>query len=160
MIVRIAFPKDADTVGQVHSSAWKSAYLGIIPDDFIDSDTAEKRKTEFLESIKDKNCTYYLLEESNQVAGIVKAHKSNNILEVESIYILSEFRGKGLGKQFFDFIKANRSECSIFLWVLEANTNARHFYESIGFIPTGDTRTITRGVKLTQVRYEYRITSP
>ncbi len=152
MTVRIAFSKDADVIGEVHSSAWKSAYRGIIPDSFIDSDTAAKRKNEFLDSIKDDKCTYFLLEESDQPVGIVKTREANNGLEIESIYILSEFRGKGLGRQFIDFIKVKRS--GIFLWVLEANTNARRFYEKNGFTPTGETRTITRGVELTQIRYE------
>ena len=154
MVVRIASLKDADIVGQVHSSAWKSAYRGIIPDNFIDSDTSEKRKNEFLESIKDDKCTYYLLEESDQAAGIVKTREENNDLEIESIYILSEFRRNGIGKQFIDFIKANNPQCNIFLWVLESNINARRFYERNGFIPSGDTRTISRGAELTQIRYE------
>ena len=152
MRVRIASREDADIVGKVHSDAWKSAYRGIFSDEYIDSDTNIKRRNEFLESIQDDTCTYFLLEESDQPAGIVKTREVNSGLEIESIYILSEFRGKGLGRQFIDFIKASRS--GIFLWVLEANTNARRFYEKNGFTPTGETRTITRGVDLTQVRYE------
>ena len=155
MRVRIASREDADIVGKVHSDAWKSAYRGIFSDEYIDSDTASKRRNEFLDSVQDDTCTYFLLEESDQAAGIVKTHESNNTIEIESIYILSEFRGTGIGRQFIDFIKANRSG-SIFLWVLEVNTNARRFYEKNGFVPTGETRTITRGGEFKQLRYELR----
>ena len=155
MRVRIASREDADIVGKVHSDAWKSAYRGIFSDEYIDIDTASKRRNEFLDSVQDDTCTYFLLEESDQAAGIVKTHKSNSTLEIESIYILSEFRGKGLGRQFIDFIKEERAG-NIFLWVLEANTNARRFYEKNGFVPTGDTRTITRGGEFKQLRYELR----
>lgn len=155
MRVRIASQEDADIVGKVHSDAWKSAYRGIFPGEYIDSDTASKRKNEFLDSIKNDKCTYFVLEETNQVAGIVKTFERNNALEIESIYILSEFRGEGLGRQFIDFIKEERAG-NIFLWVLEVNTNARRFYEKNGFVPTGDTRTITRGGEFKQLRYELR----
>ena len=156
MRVRIASQEDADIVGKVHSDAWKSAYRGIFPGEYIDSDTASKRKNEFLDSIKNDKCTYFVLEETNQAAGIVKTFESNNALEIESIYILNEYRGKGLGRQFIDFIKADRSG-SIFLWVLEINTNARKFYEKNGFLPTGNTRTITRGIEFKQFQYELKL---
>lgn len=154
MEVRKADAEDSTVVGEVHSSAWKSAYRGIIPDDYIDSDTASKRTEEFLESLKDDKCTYFILEESGNAAGIVKTREENNTLEIESIYILNECRGKGVGRQFMDFIKTYKPYDCITLWVLEANTKARRFYEQNGFVLNGDTRTIKRGIELKQLRYE------
>ena len=46
MKVRIASREDADIVGKVHSDAWKSAYRGIFPNEYVDSDTDIKRKNE------------------------------------------------------------------------------------------------------------------
>ena len=152
-MVRTALPEDSGIVGEVHSKAWKSAYRGIFPDEYIDADTAAKRTAEFLESIKDSKCTYFLLEETDQAAGIVKTREENNSLEIESIYILDEYRGKGIGGQFMDYIKTYKHFDSIFLWVLEANAKARRFYENNGFVLTGDSRTINRGIDLEQLRY-------
>lgn len=153
MNVRIADQKDSNIVGNVHFMAWKSAYRGIFPDEYIDSDTPSKRSEEFLDSIKDDRCTYFLLEEAGQVAGIVKIHEEDNTLEIESIYILDEYRGKGFGRQFIDFIKTYRPQADIFLWVLEVNTNARRFYENNGFVMSGESRTIKRGTEFVQLRY-------
>ena len=153
MNVRIADQKDSNIIGNVHSMAWKSAYRGIFPDEYIDSDTPSKRAEEFLDSIKDDRCTYFLLEEAGQVAGIVKIHEEDNTLEIESIYILDEYRGKGFGRQFIDFIKTYRPQADIFLWVLEVNTNARRFYENNGFVMSGESRTIKRGTEFVQLRY-------
>lgn len=153
MRVRIAVPEDSEIVGEVHSKAWKSAYRGIFPDDYIDADTASKRTEEFLDGIMDDKCTYFLLEEAGRAAGIVKTREENNTLEIESIYILDEYRGKGTGGQFMDYIKTYKHFDSIFLWVLEANEKARRFYENNGFVLTGDSRTIDRGVELKQLRY-------
>ena len=153
MNVRIANPEDSNIVGNVHSMAWKSAYRGIFPDEYIDGDTASKRSEEFLDSVKDDRCTYFLLEEAGQAAGIVKIREEDNTLEIESIYILDEYRGKGLGRQFIDFIKTYRPQADIFLWVLEVNTNARRFYENNGFVMSGESRTIKRGADFLQLRY-------
>ena len=151
--IRVAGVADASVVGKVHSEAWKSAYRGSFPDGFINGDTASKRTDEFLNSIKDDKYTYYLLQESNQTAGIVKTHAEENSLEIESFYILNEYKGKGLGSRFIDFIKNSAKPECIFLWVLENNSKARHFYENNGFVMTGDSRMINRGIELKQIRY-------
>ena len=156
MSVRRALREDAEVVGEIHSKAWKSAYRGLFPDDHIDSDTASRRTGEFLESIKDDKCMYFLLEASGQPAGIVKTCECDNVLEIESIYILSEHRGQGLGAEAIDFILAYKPWDGIFLWVLEDNIKARRFYEKNGFKLSGDTRTINRGVELKQLRYVTR----
>lgn len=156
MKIRIALTEDSNIVGEVHSKAWKSAYRGIFPDDYIDADSAEKRVEEFLESIKDNRCTYFFLEEADQAAGIVKTREEGNTLEIESIYILDDYRGKGLGRQFMDFIKTCRPHATILLWVLEVNANARRFYEKNGFVLSGESRMIRRGIELWQVRYVYK----
>ncbi len=153
MRVRTAVAEDSVIVGKVHSEAWKSAYRGIFPDEYIYDDTASKRSEEFLESIKDDSCTYFLLEESDNVAGIVKTREANNVLEIESIYILNEYRGKGVGREFMNFIKTYGSWSCIFLWVLESNTNARRFYENNGFVLSGKSRMISRGIDLKQLQY-------
>ena len=153
MRVRTAVAEDSVIVGKVHSKAWKSAYRGIFPDKFINDDTSSKRSEEFLESIKDGSCTYFLLEESDNVAGIVKTREANNVLEIESIYILNEYRGKGFGREFMNSIKTYGSWSCIFLWVLESNTNARRFYENNGFVLSGKSRMISRGIELKQLQY-------
>ena len=153
MSVRRALREDAEVVGEIHSKAWKSAYRGLFPDEYIDSDTASRRTGEFLESIKDDKCMYFLLEASGQPAGIVKTCECDNVLEIESIYILSEHRGQGLGAEAIDFILAYKPWDGIFLWVLEDNIKARRFYEKNGFKLSGDTRTIRRGIELKQLRY-------
>ena len=57
-------------------------------------------------------------------------------LFVEDIFILEEFRRKGLGKKILDFIVgiAKKSECmAVDLNVLDWNTNAILFYKKHGF---------------------------
>ena len=153
MKIRIATLEDATIVGKVHSEAWKSTYRGVFPNEYIDDDTPLKRSEEFLEFIKIDSCTYFLLENSDTIAGIVKTREKSKILEIESIYILDEYRGKGFGRQFIDFIKAKGAWTEICLWVLESNSHARRFYENNGFVLSGKTRMIMRGIEYKQLQY-------
>ena len=154
MEIEIAFPKDAYAVGEVHSNAWKSAYRGIFPDEYIEQDSPVKRRNEFLESIQSDQCTYLVIKDSDKIVGIVKLDKCTTAIEIESIYILEEYRGKSLGKKAIDHIKSTWPDKNIFLWVLEANNAARRFYEKNGFMLTNDVRMIQRGSAFKQCRYE------
>ena len=80
--------------------------------------------------------------------------------EVISIYLLPNYMGKGYGKTL---MKSTISELkiqgyeNIFLWVLEENSRARHFYEQFGFSPTDDFLDDNIGGKeLREVRYIYK----
>ena len=157
MIIERASYNDADKVGEVHSTAWKSAYRGIFPNEYIEKDSAQTRKNEFLNSIKDDHCTYLLLKDSDRTVGIVKIRDNTTDVEIESIYILEDYRGNGLGKACIDYIRSNWSDKNVYLWVLEVNTKARSFYERNGFVFTGDERTIVRGESF--IQYRYRLTA-
>ena len=68
--------------------------------------------------------------------------------------------GKGYGKTL---MKSTISELkilgyeNIFLWVLEENGRARHFYEQFGFSPTDDFLDDNiGGEELREVRYIYK----
>lgn len=54
---------------------------------------------------------------------------------IEEIYIRKEFRSRGLGKEFFEYVEAHRSEdvVRLHLEVDEENTRAISLYEKIGY---------------------------
>ena len=86
----------------------------------------------------------------------MKSNSAENKLEISSIYILEEYRGKGFGTQALDFIKKISAQQTIFLWVLEKNEKAIAFYEKTGFKFALKTRTINRGAGFTQLMYEFQ----
>ncbi|MBQ8768404.1 MAG: GNAT family N-acetyltransferase [Oscillospiraceae bacterium] len=52
---------------------------------------------------------------------------------IEDIYIKEEFRGLGIGKEFFGFITKKYEGCLFRLEVEEENTRAVELYEKCGF---------------------------
>ena len=104
MVIRRALIEDADVVGEVHSASWKQTYQGVFDQEYLDSDSPSVRREEFLSSLDDKHCVYLLLEEEGQAAGIVKLLANGNEVEIASIYILEEFRGRGFGRKALEYI--------------------------------------------------------
>ena len=43
VVIRPATPEDALAIAAVHVDAWKAAYRGIVPDEFLDSLSIEQR---------------------------------------------------------------------------------------------------------------------
>ena len=81
----------------------------------------------------------FILEENGNIQGYAMIAKSystefgKNCIWVEDLYLKEEFRGKGLGKQFFDFIDRQYTDCIFRLEVEEENLPARRLYTKSGF---------------------------
>lgn len=52
---------------------------------------------------------------------------------IEDLYIEPEFRGRGIGAKFFEFIFNKFTDCVFLLEVEKENKNAIHLYEKCGF---------------------------
>lgn len=156
MFVRIekAVIEQADIIGQVHSEAWKQAYVGVFPENFLRKETIETRKNEFLESLSNQNTLYYIVYEDITPVGIIKVIEEFDAYEIASFYILEKYCNKGYGKQAIVYLKRELSKKRIKLWVLEDNTKAIRFYEKNCFEFSGNTRVINRGKSYKQLQYE------
>ncbi len=144
----------ADMVAYVHSTAWKSTYQNIFSKEYLRTDTIDKRKEEFLDSLAHDNIQYYLISENHNAIGIIKLMTEDNICEISSIYLLKEHRNKGCGTEAINYLKKQYRDYRIVLWVLEKNTKARRFYKKNLFEETEETRVIYRGNEYIQVKYE------
>ncbi len=81
----------------------------------------------------------YIFEEDNVIQGYAMIAKSYSTefgkpcIWVEDIYIKEEYRGKGLGSLFFDFIKDKYLDHIFRLEVESDNTQAVETYKKNGF---------------------------
>ncbi len=81
----------------------------------------------------------YILEDGKKI-GLMSAGKEENGLEISKIYLLPEYRGRGLGRKCMEFMMDKGREMGCNRAYLEANhdnKNALAFYESLGFKPSG-----------------------
>ena len=94
--------------------------------------------------------TFWFIEDEGQVAGYLKLNvapaltpdvHADQALELERIYILPEFKQRGLGSQLFDFAKnyaLRHHKATIALGVWEHNEPAKAFYAARGFHRVGE----------------------
>jgi ribosomal protein S18 acetylase RimI-like enzyme len=76
--------------------------------------------------------------------------------EIWGIYISPDHWRRGIGRRLAEEaerILTSRGYERAVLWVLEANQQARRFYEAMGFSPDGQSKDIDWGTVLKAVRY-------
>jgi GNAT superfamily N-acetyltransferase len=161
--IRWANYNDWHDLGFVHSESYYDAYKGIIPDDFLDNFTVDKREKYYQISLSKGIEKIAIIFVDKKAIGFIIVGKcrdddlDNMYGEFWSIYLLKDYWGKGYGRRLInwgiDIIK-EFGYYKISLWVLKDNINARRFYEHLGFIFDGTERLITRGKELVQVRYQ------
>lgn len=98
--------------------------------------------------LKDPNSDFFLLYSNGVVAGYLKLNEAesqteiNDVssLEIERIYVLDKFQGKGFGRLLMQkalVTAAERKKEYVWLGVWEKNEKAITFYEKNGFYKIG-----------------------
>jgi RimJ/RimL family protein N-acetyltransferase len=151
---------DIDAISRVFARSWKTAYRGIVPDDYLDSLQDDRWSKRFTDLDK-----FLIVTENDEIIGVTKYSPARDIYypdwgEIVAIYLLPSHYHRGIGTQL---IRAAVNELQslgfdkIYLWVLEENRAARSFYEKNGFASNGDAQKITIGDKaLNELRYVYK----
>lgn len=132
---------DRLAISHIYEEGWKSAYRGIVPQDYLDS-ISEGRWASCLDQ---EGVGSLVVEEDGKLIGTSSYSQSrweqfSGAGEIISIYLLPEYIGRGYGGLLFEAVVGELKKLGyqeIFLWVLEENIRARRFYEKCGFIPSG-----------------------
>lgn len=101
--------------------------------------------TKLKRELTKKESQFYFAEIRNEIIGYLKINtgqtqtelKDNDSLEIERIYVLKEFHGKGVGQiiinKVLEIAKLKRVKY-VWLGVWEENPRAIRFYEKNGFV--------------------------
>ncbi|MDV2581808.1 GNAT family N-acetyltransferase [Alkalibacillus haloalkaliphilus] len=142
MKIREANISDASGIGKVHVDSWRTTYKGIVPDDFLNNLTYEKREKLWINNISAQDQYIIVAEdESGQIVGFASGGKrvtnvQENAGDLTSIYILEEFQGQGVGTKLMKDMFAYFREVgynTIFVEVLKSN-ETKFFYEAFGAV--------------------------
>ena len=98
--------------------------------------------------LENKNSEFYFLYCNEKLSGYIKLNEAPSqtdindkaSLEIERIYVSSEFQGEGLGKYLMEKainIAIERNKQYVWLGVWEKNEKAITFYKKNGFYETG-----------------------
>ncbi|WP_374010809.1 N-acetyltransferase family protein [Leifsonia sp. LS-T14] len=149
--VRPATVDDAAGIAHVHVTAWREAYAGRMPADFLASLDEERRARGWVTILVDGTTDAFVAERDGTIIGWATAGPGRDddaprARELEGLYVLAAAYGTGAGQLLLD---AAIGDAPAYLWVMDGNARAESFYRRNGFTPDG--ATITHPVGPTSV---------
>jgi ribosomal protein S18 acetylase RimI-like enzyme len=150
VVVREADPEDAGAVAGVHVRAWQAAYRGLMPDEWLDDLTVERRTETWTGILTESAGKGTTLVGDDGPAGVVgfcsvqlpsrDEDAGPSTAEISALYIEPSRWRSGIGRallgEALTRLRAAEWE-DVTLWVLAGNASARAFYERFGFAPDG-----------------------
>lgn len=169
VVIREASTPDAAAIADLHVRAWQTAYRGIVPDAILDGFSIDARRDFWTRALTRAatdpadESRIWVVQEAGVVRGFAATRPSRDedavagTGEVHSIYLAPEAWGRGLGTALLEHAAADlraRAFTPLVLWVIEANTRGRRFYERAGWRPDGARQPIDfDGVLVDEIRY-------
>ncbi len=170
--VRRARPADAASIGAVHVAAWRSAYPGILPDAYL-SRLSAPRQAAYYDSVIHSSVRTAVHVASvsgvdlgprggtSRIVGFSTSGRARGPRaslgdgEIETLYVLDDFRERGLGRRLLRAAALHLAEqgCgSAFVWVLRDNPS-RWFYARLGGRPAAEDVISVAGAEVVQTAY-------
>ena len=146
MEIREARPGDERAVAGVHVRAWKSAYRGLLPDEYLDALEPEDRIPRY--TLGAGEPVTLLAIEGGSVLGFATfgASRDEDAAESGELFALYVDPGRqraGAGRALLAQTRARlaaRGHEQAIVWVLRGNDGAERFYEADGWSRDGATR--------------------
>ncbi len=149
--VRIAGTSDAAEISRMIAASWKTAYRGLVEDDYLDQLPYDHWECFLTRGLKEDSIFAMVLRQGEDIGAAILG-ASENIGEVHliSLYLMPCFIGRGFGSAFYrdieqEIIRRGYSKCV--LDVLAGNERAQRFYTAHGFALTGKETTAMLGGK-------------
>ena len=164
IVIRNVKFEDLRRVSEIVVESWKTAYRGIVADEYLESLTVDQNYQKRLNDYTDGG--FVVAEINNEVVGFCRYRFENAYedkfpdvdCELCALYVKSAYKGNGVGKKIINYVMNDFKEKGykkMILWCFKDNYPARMFYEKMGGI-YGSEGIITRGEKdYKEVSYTY-----
>ena len=163
-VVRPAEIGDAAAIARVHVETWRTAYRGLLPDDFLAALDEAGYEQRWARTLTDGRGRVYVAEDSGIVVGFAsggpeRAGEDGYAGELYAIYVLQESQGHGHGRALVRAVAQALREMKLtnmIVWVLRDNHRARHFYERLGGVYVRTQPIMIGSALLQEVSYGWR----
>jgi len=167
VVLRDARPTDAAVMADLNVRAWRAAFVGLVPEAFLDGQRAESRVRYWerhLPSAPPERT--WVAERGGRVIGLTHVGPSRDpdnpeAAELYGMYVEPEAVGTGAGGALMaaamEWFRAGPWDEAI-LWTLPGDHRAARFYRAWGWEPDGEAKTghIPLG-DLDEVRYRTQL---
>ncbi|TAJ79360.1 MAG: GNAT family N-acetyltransferase [Gallionellaceae bacterium] len=146
MYIRVATPSDAPAIAALHAASWRIAYRGALSDEYLAGDIVSERNSVWAERFRSPPHTQHVAvaEVDNQLVGFACAYAGNDPrwgALLDNIHVTHALQRQGIGTQLMSSVASwcakHHSHQGLFLWVLQSNAPAQHFYENLGAVNAG-----------------------
>ena len=141
IVLRPMQADDADAVAALHVASWRHAYRGVFTDRYLDHEADAERRQAWQSRLADPGTAWGLVAEdaARRLLGfayVMPAHDPVWGDYVDNLHVAPDLKGGGIGRRLMqgvaERLRRDGSGRALFLWVLDANTAARGFYERLG----------------------------
>lgn len=166
MHYRPATADDAAAIAKLHADSWRIAYRGMYTDEYLDGPVFEERLAVWIQRAADRETPQFTVvaDDAGTIAGF--AHTFADLdptwgSYLENLHAAPDRKGQGIGTRLMAesaaWVDANARMKCMYLFVLEKNTPAQHFYDAVGGEHTdSEVRTGADGSPNTALRYVWR----
>ncbi len=163
--IRRARARDAPGIAAVHVATWRSAYAGLLPDDFLERLSAIRLAGQYDRSIRMGLGMHVAITCGDNaepvLVGFTSARRSRSDRlgegEVETLYVMDDWQNQGIGGALLrasgKFLAALGCR-SAYAWVLRENP-AGFFYQRLGGKCIATSVTNVGGEEIPQVAYSW-----
>lgn len=142
MKIRKALISDIKQIARVHVDSWRTAYKGIMSDEYLDNLSCDNRernwKKRLFENKESTEFMYVAENEEEKIVGFASADIDKEDKQYQgtlyTLYILEPYQRIGIGKELVKSVVKKLKENginSLKLWAFEDNPS-RKFYEKFG----------------------------
>lgn len=132
---------DLFMIAGVLVDTWRSAFRGLLADDFLDGMSREEQAVRHARRMGAPGVSYFVAVDpsTSNIVGFVnfgpgRGTVPGDIHEIYALYVRAEYQGLGIGTKLVRAAarhSAGQGARSLFAWVLAGNPN-RRFYEKLG----------------------------
>ena len=145
--IAAASSTDCRAVAQIHVDAWRVAYDGIVPSDYLAALSVDKREIAWRTAVERGTPRVLVARKDEDVVGWIAYGRCRNdgsgpdVGEIWAIYVAPTAWSTGVGRALWDAARRDLLEQgyrSVTLWVIRDNARAIRFYERTGFAIDAD----------------------
>ena len=145
-MIRVATIKDASRLAEIQIFSKRKAFRPIFQNDDVSfNEMSVLRLALYYQDVIGALDDIYVFDDGI-VKGMMKLDCKNSIWELKELYVDPFFQGEGVGTKLMrHFLTTAKSHDvkEVYLWVLEENFAARKFYESHGYVYTGNKKELS-----------------
>jgi ribosomal protein S18 acetylase RimI-like enzyme len=139
--LRAAEAGDADAIAALHTESWRRTYRGMMTDAFLDGGALANRQSVWRErlSVRDPRQFVCVAEDGGRIAGFICLFGDDDSVwgsYIDNLHVVYDLHGRGVGRALMReaarWLGEAHPDSGVWLWVMEANTRAREFYDRLG----------------------------